>query len=38
MRLSPRGTPFMDPAHGSIVHFYHFRWAMMYSVTTSIQA
>eukprot|EP00775_Hariotina_reticulata_P004584 gene4584-4838_t len=25
MRLSPRGTPFMDPALGSIVHFYHFR-------------
>ncbi|WIA35130.1 hypothetical protein OEZ86_003610 [Tetradesmus obliquus] len=25
MRLSPRGTPFMDPAAGSIVHFQHFR-------------
>lgn len=25
MRLSPRGTPFLDPALGSIIHFYHFR-------------
>jgi hypothetical protein len=28
MRLSPRGTPFMDAAAGSIVHFQHFRWAL----------
>lgn len=26
MRLSQRGTPFMDPAAGSIIHFYHFRY------------
>ncbi|KAF6252475.1 hypothetical protein COO60DRAFT_1672301 [Scenedesmus sp. NREL 46B-D3] len=25
MRLSPRGTPFLDAAVGSIVHFQHFR-------------
>jgi hypothetical protein len=27
MRLSPRGTPWLDPADGSIVHFFHFRFA-----------
>jgi hypothetical protein len=26
MRLIQRGTPFLDPAAGSIIHFYHFRW------------
>lgn len=30
MRLAQRGTPFMDPAAGSIIHFYHFRCAALW--------
>jgi dynein assembly factor 3 len=37
MRLARRGTPGVDPAAGSIVHFHHFRHWRLHGVAHELR-
>ncbi len=37
MRLAPRGTPTLDPTHGSITHFYHFRHWRLHGIAHELR-
>lgn len=37
MRLQSRGTPGMDPANGSIIHFYHFRYWRLHGIAHELR-